>query len=113
MPSGMCQPNASRGCEWEGWVAECKDGLLTHAGVQRGAFFKGETGQCLDLLALLLTRAASHRIVCATGPAAGAFSDVVTVNASKEGKSRERFSYVVRRTAACYPALPTGHTPGG
>lgn len=35
--------------------------------------------------------------MCATGPAPGAFSDVVTVNASKEGKSRERFSYVVRR----------------
>ncbi|XP_030891403.1 plexin-D1-like [Leptonychotes weddellii] len=37
----------------------------------------------------------SEQIVCATGPAPGAFSDVVTVNASKEGKSRERFSYVL------------------
>lgn len=75
--------------------------------------FKGEIGRCLDLLAALLTTAASHRIVCATGPAAGAFSDVVTVNVSKEGKSRERFSYVVRGTAACYPALPIRHIPGG
>ncbi|EFB23179.1 hypothetical protein PANDA_010189, partial [Ailuropoda melanoleuca] len=37
----------------------------------------------------------SEEIVCATGPAPGTFSDVVTVNASKEGKSRERFSYVL------------------
>uniref|UniRef100_A0A8C0P458 Plexin-D1 n=1 Tax=Canis lupus familiaris TaxID=9615 RepID=A0A8C0P458_CANLF len=37
----------------------------------------------------------SEEIVCATGPAPGPFSDVVTVNASKEGKSRERFSYVL------------------
>ncbi|KAM4799887.1 plexin-D1 [Urocitellus parryii] len=37
----------------------------------------------------------SEEIVCATGPAPGAFSDVVTVNASKEGRSRERFSYVL------------------
>uniref|UniRef100_A0A452USH6 Plexin D1 n=1 Tax=Ursus maritimus TaxID=29073 RepID=A0A452USH6_URSMA len=37
----------------------------------------------------------SEEIVCATGPAPGTFSDVVTVNASKEGRSRERFSYVL------------------
>lgn len=37
------------------------------------------------------------RIVCATGPAPGAFSDIVTVNVSKEGRSREQFSYVVSR----------------
>uniref|UniRef100_A0A5F9C1F8 Plexin D1 n=1 Tax=Oryctolagus cuniculus TaxID=9986 RepID=A0A5F9C1F8_RABIT len=37
----------------------------------------------------------SEEIVCATGPAPGPFSDVVTVNASKEGRSRERFSYVL------------------
>lgn len=37
------------------------------------------------------------RIVCATGPAPGVLSDVVTVNASKEGRSREHFSYVVSR----------------
>lgn len=61
------------------------------------------------LLAVPLTRAASLRIVCATGPAPGAFSDVVTVNASKEGKSRERFSYVVREAAAYHPAHPTRH----
>ncbi|KAF5919435.1 hypothetical protein HPG69_014827 [Diceros bicornis minor] len=36
----------------------------------------------------------SEEIVCATGPAPEPFSDVVTVNASKEGKSREHFSYV-------------------
>lgn len=39
----------------------------------------------------------AFRIVCATGPAPGAFSDVVTVNVSKEGRSREQFSYVVSR----------------
>lgn len=36
-----------------------------------------------------------HRIVCQTGEAQEAFSDVVTVNVSREGKSRERYSYVV------------------
>lgn len=38
----------------------------------------------------------SHRIVCWTGEAAEEFSDVVTVNVSREGRSRDRFSYVVR-----------------
>lgn len=37
----------------------------------------------------------SEQIVCATGPTSGAFSDVVVVNASKEGRSRQRFSYVL------------------
>lgn len=64
-----------------------------------------------DLLAAPLTKAASPRIVCATGPAPGAFSDVVTVNVSKEGKSRERFSYVVREAAVYCPADPARHTP--
>lgn len=36
-----------------------------------------------------------HRIVCQTGEAQEVFSDVVTVNVSREGKSRERYSYVV------------------
>ncbi|KAK1332376.1 hypothetical protein QTO34_007050 [Cnephaeus nilssonii] len=53
----------------------------------------------------------SEEIVCATGPAAGAFSDVVTVNVSKEGKSRERFSYVVRQAAAPCPTHPARFTP--
>lgn len=47
------------------------------------------------------------RIVCATGPAPGAFSDVVTVNVSKEGRSREQFSYVVSRP----PPLTVQHSP--
>lgn len=60
-----------------------------------------------------LTGAAPPRIVCVTGPAAGAFSDMVTVNASKEGRSRERFSYVVREAAAHHSAHPARHTPLG
>uniref|UniRef100_A0A8I3WCZ4 Plexin-D1 n=1 Tax=Callithrix jacchus TaxID=9483 RepID=A0A8I3WCZ4_CALJA len=54
----------------------------------------------------------SEEIVCVTGPAPGLLSDVVTVNASKEGKSRDRFSYVVRGAAAHHPAHPA-HTPRG
>lgn len=91
-------------------MVECKDGERTHPGVQLRTLFKRGTGQCLigprDPLAALLTTAASSRIVCVTGPAPGAFSDVVTVNVSKEGKSRERFSYVVREAAAHCPARP-------
>ncbi|XP_031811453.1 plexin-D1 [Sarcophilus harrisii] len=37
----------------------------------------------------------SEEIVCWTGPSPTPFSDVVTVNVSKEGKSRERYSYVL------------------
>ncbi|XP_074770846.1 plexin-D1 isoform X2 [Athene noctua] len=37
----------------------------------------------------------SEAIVCRTGEAQEAFSDVVTVNVSREGKSRERYSYVL------------------
>ncbi|XP_060622246.2 plexin-D1 [Anolis sagrei] len=37
----------------------------------------------------------SEEIVCWTGEAVAEFSDVVTVNLSKEGKSRERYSYVL------------------
>nr|XP_021152280.1 plexin-D1-like [Columba livia] len=37
----------------------------------------------------------SPRIVCRTGEALEAFSDVVTVNVSREGRSRERYSYVL------------------
>ncbi|XP_044307242.1 plexin-D1 isoform X4 [Varanus komodoensis] len=36
----------------------------------------------------------SEQIVCQTGEAPEEFSDVVTVNLSREGKSRERYSYV-------------------
>ncbi|XP_047390678.1 plexin-D1 isoform X1 [Sciurus carolinensis] len=53
----------------------------------------------------------SEEIVCATGPAPGAFSDVVTVNASKEGKSRERFSYVLPLVLFLEPAM--GPKAGG
>uniref|UniRef100_A0A8D2M6M0 Plexin-D1 n=1 Tax=Zonotrichia albicollis TaxID=44394 RepID=A0A8D2M6M0_ZONAL len=38
---------------------------------------------------------ASQIVVCQTGEAAEAFSDVVTVNVSREGRSRERYSYVL------------------
>uniref|UniRef100_A0A8C6JSQ0 Plexin-D1 n=1 Tax=Melopsittacus undulatus TaxID=13146 RepID=A0A8C6JSQ0_MELUD len=37
----------------------------------------------------------SEAIVCQTGEAQEAFSDVVTVNVSQEGKSRERYSFVL------------------
>ncbi|KAB1264729.1 Plexin-D1, partial [Camelus dromedarius] len=53
----------------------------------------------------------SEEIVCATGPAPGAFSDVVTVNASKEGRSRERFSYVLPLVHSLEPAV--GPKAGG
>ncbi|KAF6100644.1 plexin D1 [Phyllostomus discolor] len=53
----------------------------------------------------------SEEIVCVTGPAAGAFSDVVTVNASKEGRSRERFSYVLPLVHSLEPAM--GPKAGG
>ncbi|XP_025019211.1 plexin-D1 [Python bivittatus] len=37
----------------------------------------------------------SEEIVCWTGETTEEFSDVVTVNVSKEGKSKERFSYIL------------------
>uniref|UniRef100_A0A8C9NN95 Plexin D1 n=1 Tax=Serinus canaria TaxID=9135 RepID=A0A8C9NN95_SERCA len=37
----------------------------------------------------------SETVVCQTGEAPEAFSDVVTVNVSREGRSRERYSYVL------------------
>uniref|UniRef100_A0A8C3PIE7 Plexin-D1 n=1 Tax=Calidris pygmaea TaxID=425635 RepID=A0A8C3PIE7_9CHAR len=37
----------------------------------------------------------SEAIVCQTGEAQEAFSDVVTVNVSREGRSKERYSYVL------------------
>ncbi|XP_030314059.1 plexin-D1 isoform X2 [Calypte anna] len=37
----------------------------------------------------------SEAIVCQTGEAQEAFSDVLTVNISREGRSRERYSYVL------------------
>ena len=43
-----------------------------------------------------------HRIVCRTGEAPEAFADVVTVNVSREGRSRERYSYVV---SSCPPGV--------
>ncbi|XP_013370962.1 PREDICTED: plexin-D1 [Chinchilla lanigera] len=53
----------------------------------------------------------SEEIVCVTGPAPAAFSDVVTVNVSKEGASRERFSYVLPQVHSLEPAM--GPTAGG
>uniref|UniRef100_A0A8C0ZN68 Sema domain-containing protein n=1 Tax=Castor canadensis TaxID=51338 RepID=A0A8C0ZN68_CASCN len=51
------------------------------------------------------------QIVCITGPAPGSFSDVVTVNASKEGQSQERFSYVLPTVHSLEPAM--GPKAGG
>uniref|UniRef100_G3SRJ7 Plexin-D1 n=1 Tax=Loxodonta africana TaxID=9785 RepID=G3SRJ7_LOXAF len=53
----------------------------------------------------------SEEIVCATGPAPEPFSDVVMVNASKEGRSRERFSYVLPLVHSLEPAM--GPKAGG
>ncbi|PNJ37068.1 PLXND1 isoform 7 [Pongo abelii] len=53
----------------------------------------------------------SEEIVCVTGPAPGPLSDVVTVNASKEGKSRDRFSYVLPLVHSLEPTM--GPKAGG
>nr|XP_034367886.1 plexin-D1 [Arvicanthis niloticus] len=53
----------------------------------------------------------SEEIVCATGPAPGAFSDIVTVNVSKEGRSREQFSYVLPMVHSLEPSM--GPKAGG
>nr|XP_045241603.1 plexin-D1 isoform X3 [Macaca fascicularis] len=53
----------------------------------------------------------SEEIVCVTGPAPGPLSDIVTVNASKEGKSRDRFSYVLPLVHSLEP--PMGPKAGG
>lgn len=34
MPLGVYQLNANLSCAWEEWVAESKNGELTHPGVQ-------------------------------------------------------------------------------
>ncbi|XP_054831796.1 plexin-D1 [Eublepharis macularius] len=53
----------------------------------------------------------SEEIVCWTGEAAEEFSDVVTVNVSREGRSRERFSYVLPVVKFISPS--TGPKAGG
>ncbi|XP_069871715.1 plexin-D1 [Dipodomys merriami] len=53
----------------------------------------------------------SEEIVCRTGPALGAFSSVVSVNASKEGHSRQRFSYVLPTVHSVEPFM--GPQAGG
>ncbi|XP_042307160.1 plexin-D1 isoform X2 [Sceloporus undulatus] len=53
----------------------------------------------------------SEEIVCWTGEAVEEFSDVVTVNLSKEGKSRERYSYVLPVVKFMSPS--TGPKAGG
>ncbi|XP_042536035.1 plexin-D1 [Dipodomys spectabilis] len=53
----------------------------------------------------------SEEIVCRTGPAPGAFSSVVSVNASKEGHSRQRFSYVLPTVHSVEPFM--GPQAGG
>lgn len=54
-------------------------------------------------LTLLPSAPSIHRVVCQTGEAPEAFSDVVTVNVSREGRSRERYSYVV---SGCVLSVP-------
>ncbi|XP_062441465.1 plexin-D1 [Rhea pennata] len=53
----------------------------------------------------------SETIVCQTGEAPEVFSDVVTVNVSREGKSRERYSYVLPTVHSIAP--PNGPKAGG
>lgn len=53
------------------------------------------SGRCPSPLALLPPASSIRRVVCQTGEAQEAFLDVVTVNVSREGRSRERYSYVV------------------
>lgn len=66
-------------------------GGLASAALGAAGAWDGWTGsdaqRCTNLLAC--------RIVCQTGAAQEVFADVVTVNVSREGKSRERYSYVV------------------
>ncbi|NXE73024.1 PLXD1 protein, partial [Cochlearius cochlearius] len=73
--------------------------LLTIRGRNLGRRFSDVLGavrigsvQCTPLPDRYLV---SEAIVCQTGEAPEAFSDVVTVNVSREGKSRERYSYVL------------------
>ncbi|XP_060095626.1 plexin-D1 [Heteronotia binoei] len=53
----------------------------------------------------------SEEIVCWTGESAEEFSDAVTVNVSREGKSRERFSYVLPVVKFISPSI--GPKAGG
>uniref|UniRef100_U3KGX0 Plexin D1 n=1 Tax=Ficedula albicollis TaxID=59894 RepID=U3KGX0_FICAL len=53
----------------------------------------------------------SETVVCQTGEAPEAFSDVVTVNVSREGRSRERYSYVLPVVQSISP--PNGPKAGG
>ncbi|NWQ88648.1 PLXD1 protein, partial [Burhinus bistriatus] len=73
--------------------------LLTIRGRNLGRRFSDVLGavrigsvQCMPLPHRYVV---SEVIVCQTGEAQEAFSDVVTVNVSREGKSRERYSYVL------------------
>ncbi|KAH1167603.1 hypothetical protein KIL84_003086, partial [Mauremys mutica] len=53
----------------------------------------------------------SEAIVCQTGEAPFIFSDVVTVNVSREGKSKERYSYVLPAVQSVAPGA--GPKAGG
>ncbi|KAJ6668300.1 hypothetical protein lerEdw1_015677 [Lerista edwardsae] len=53
----------------------------------------------------------SEEIVCQTGEATEEFSDVVTVNVSREGKSRERYTYVLPVVKSIVPT--SGPKAGG
>lgn len=79
-PPAPASPHLQPGC----WA---KSRGLCPALLGRGGFCTRARLQTLLLLAC--------RIVCQTGEALEVFSDVVTVNVSREGKSKERYSYVV------------------
>ncbi|NXY34943.1 PLXD1 protein, partial [Pomatorhinus ruficollis] len=66
---------------------------------------------CPSPPALLPPAPSAHRVVCQTGEAPEAFSDVVTVNVSREGRSRERYSYVLPVVQSIAP--PNGPKAGG
>ncbi|XP_019475530.1 LOW QUALITY PROTEIN: plexin-D1, partial [Meleagris gallopavo] len=73
---GLSGPGGGR--DWDGRAG---------SGAQRCRKSRGSAQCCTNLLA--------RRIVCRTGAAQQVFADVVTVNVSREGKSRERYSYML------------------
>ncbi|NXR21265.1 PLXD1 protein, partial [Cinclus mexicanus] len=73
--------------------------LLTIRGRNLGRRFSDITGAvrvgAVPCTPLPRRYVVSETVVCQTGEAVEAFSDVVTVNVSREGRSRERYSYVL------------------
>uniref|UniRef100_A0A803XQE7 Plexin D1 n=1 Tax=Meleagris gallopavo TaxID=9103 RepID=A0A803XQE7_MELGA len=76
LEGGTLGPGGGR--DWDGRAG---------SGAQRCRKSRGSAQCCTNLLA--------RRIVCRTGAAQQVFADVVTVNVSREGKSRERYSYML------------------